>query len=259
MIETHANILLKNWIFVLVKTGEQTLLPYTKQARDTIASSNHYPPAFDPFLNDFLNFLGQSNWPPGTYYPGGWYRNQLTLTSTPQVDEITWDSFALFYQEQVLVDTRGAWFIGQQPITGKVLDFFLKNLEFDPIVNCYRICYPLKPGFEMRYIRHDSPPFRVRQLYLTGDTPMLHLNNGRTEPLNLSSLRMGSGENLYCAIGPTALPAIFEDKPRWQLLQHVEETPQGWEIHLKNQVVELSLDLPPEFSGGVGMASDAQP
>ena len=246
--------LLKQWIFVQISVGQDQRLAFHQGLREQLAASGEYPANFLRFLERFMDALLEGDWQPGTYFPGGWYRQLVARGEDPMEADITPLALERFYQEEVRVDAQGNWFLGTQPIQGRVADYFLRHLEFDEEVACYRIRYRLQPGFEMRYLHHVSPPLRVVNTQAREGEIMLYLNDGRELSLQPETLRLNRKEHLFCAVGEQGLPAMFEENPRWQVLQMIEEQSSGWVLSLGKKKILLALEAGLDFPGGVGTA-----
>jgi hypothetical protein len=238
--------LLKRWIYVLVKVGEEFLVPYTSGRWEAVAGAPGYGPAFRPFLERFLATLAQADWRPGSYYPGGWYRQLVGRDAggegVPGTVAIAPEALRPFTLEEVRVDRQGRWFVGDKPIGGRILRHFLHNLHFDDELARYAIRYRLEAHFETRYVHHDSPPIRVRRVTLRGGAPLLWLNTGGQEPLQPETLRLDAAEQLYCAVGAARLPAWFEEPARWELLKDADERDGAWVLSVGGRELALPLD-----------------
>jgi hypothetical protein len=243
-IEAAARPLLERWLYVLVLAGGECLLPYTAARRERLLTLNPYGPDFPPFLQRFLSALRHADWPPGNYFPGGWFRALQTQGLDPASVPIVPERLGPYFGEQVLVDAAGRWRVGTKPVQGRVLAFFLRRLHFDPDVERYFIGYRLEGRPEVRYLRHESPPWRVRAVAMDAWPPVLLLNDGTQEPLRLDTLRLDAGEALYCAVKAEALPARFEDGARYQILQHVEERAEGWVLERAGRAWPLAWSDP---------------
>lgn len=244
-----AQALLKRWIFVLVRVGEEFVVPFTAAGRERIAREGGYGDEFMPVLARIMTALGEPRWAPGSYYPGGWFRSLQAKGEDPLQVPLTPETLGPFHLEEVRVDEAGRWFVGPKQVEGRVLEHFLKHLEFDGELERYRINYKLETYYETRYIHPLSPPYRV--VAVSPDLATLTLNDGRTEPLRVETLRMTPDERLYVAVKPEGLAALFEDNARWQVLQHVDESGGGWTLSREGARVPLQLDGPRPYRGDV--------
>lgn len=251
MVTERGRTLLNQWIYVLVKVGDAFVVPYTAQRWDAVAGDRSYGAGFVPLLERFLEALEQGSWAAGSYYPGGWYRKlgaQGQASSRAIIDPA---AMAPFWQEEVRVLRDGRWFVGQTPVRGRVLQHFLRNLHYDAELGRYAIRYPLAEHMETRYLHHESPPVRVRRVTLEGRGAVLWLNTDRREPLRPETLRMDAAEQLYCAVGPEALPAWFEEPARWELLKDADERDGGWVLHLAGRELTAPLGAPWPYAHGL--------
>jgi len=244
-----AQNLLKRWIFVLVRVGEEFVVPFTAAGRERIAREGGYGDAFMPVLERIMTDLGEPQWEPGSYYPGGWFRSLQAKGEDPLRVPIAPDTLRPFHLEEVRVDAAGRWFVGPKQMEGRVLDHFVKHLEFDAALERYRINYKLETYYETRYIHPLSPPYRV--VAVSPDLATLTLNDGRTEPLRPDTLRMTADERLYVAVKAEGLAALFEDNARWQVLQHLDEGRDGWMLSRAGRQIPLHLDAPRPYRGDV--------
>lgn len=251
MRQSETLALLDRWIFVLVKVETEFLVPYSAETIERIGRAGGYGKGFIPFLRRVLAALRSAEWAAGTYFPGWWFNGLQAEGRDQAAAAITPAALAPFFAEEVLVDPGGAWFVGPKPIEGAVRAHFLRNLQFDPVLQRYRIRYWLESYFETRYIHHQSPPFRVDRVEPTGEGYRLHLNDGSQQPLLPDSLRLDGRENLYCAVKKEGLPALFHDHARWYLLDLVEERGNGLVLPVADGEVPLRLRDPLEFPGGV--------
>ena len=242
MINEKSNHLLNRWIYVLVKAGQDYLIPYTSKSLNRILDSGEYGDKFPPFLDRFMGSLQSDEWRPGSYYPGGLFRACMAVGDDPMRMEFTPTTLAPFYQEEFRIEADGAWRVGKKQVSGSVQSFFLKNLEFDGDIERYRVRYWLESHFETRYLHHLSPPYRIRQVTFSAGGVQLLLNDGETEGLRPASLRLDREERLYCAVKAAGLPALFDDNARWRLLHSVEEREGDWLLSVENSEIPLRLD-----------------
>lgn len=248
-LDDRERALLQRSIYVLVRVGEEFLAPYVPAARARILDEGGYGPAFPPLLERTLAALAAGDWPGGSYFPGGWYRSLAARGVDPAGVALTRESLGPFYSDEVVVEADGRWRVGRKWIEGAVLRFFLRNLHFDPDLGRYLIRYRNVGYFETRYLRHESPPFRVVRVWEDGRRPLLELNDGTREPLRPETLRLDGQERLYAAIKAHDLPALFERSARWQLLDRLEQDGAGWRLLVRDQAIPLRLDAPRPYAG----------
>lgn len=244
-----AQDLLQRWIFVLVRVGEEFIVPFTAAGRERIATEGGYGDGFMPVLERIMDALREPHWAPGSYYPGGWFRSLQAKGEDPLSVAIKPETLRPFHLEEVRVDAGGRWFVGPKQVEGRVLRHFVRHLEFDGALERYRINYKLETAYETRYIHPLSPPYRV--VAVSPDLATLTLNDGRAEPLRMDTLRMTPDESLYVAVKAEGLAALFEDNARWQVLQHLEEAAGGWTLSRAGQSIPLQLDAPRPYRGDV--------
>ena len=234
--------LIRRWIFPMIKTGRTFVVPVGEGLRAGLAAGGEYDERFPGFLERFLRALAEPRWAPGSYYPGGWYRRLTGAGADPLQAEPTPEALQPFYSEELLVDEAGKWRLGRRPIRGRVLRFFLQNLDFDPELGLYRVRYPLENGEEVQYIHHESPPLRVERLDDRTEPPCLRLNDGSEEPLATETLRLDARERLFCTVKAAGLTAEFGEQARWQVLRSLEEEDGRFFVTLAGRRVEIPVN-----------------
>ncbi len=236
--------LLERWIYVLVLTGGEFIPPYTPERWQRLRAAPEYEADFLPFLERFLAALAGPGWPAGNYFPGGWYRQLKAQGRDLSAVPIEPGSLGIFFGEEVRVSREGRWCVGQRPVTGRVLQFFLRHLRFDVELQRYFIRYSNVSYPETRYVRHESPPFRVRAIAFEPGGATVLLNDGTREPLRPETLCMDAREAVYCAVKHAALPALLEDSARFQVLDRLAEQSAGLALRLDDALVTVRLDAP---------------
>jgi len=240
--------LLPRRIYVLVKCGRNFCAPYLPEIWQALEASGEYGEDFFAFLVRFMDALRGDEWPAGSYFPGAWYRVLRAHGQDPARLPITPQALGPFYSDEVRVDEAGVWTFGRKIITGPVLQFFLRNLHFDPELQRYVIRYDLETYVETRYIHHESLPFRILALEDNPAGTWVHANDGTREPLRWDTLRMDAGERVYCAVRPERLPAQFADGPRFRLLDRLTERtgerPGEWTVQWGQWEHALNLAAP---------------
>jgi hypothetical protein len=244
MLTPRGRALLERWIYVLVKVGEDFLVPYSEARLAAVQADASYGPDFAALLERLLAALEGPGWAPGSYYPGGWYRMLTARGQAPAAVELTPEALGPFFLDEVTVDRQGRWFVGRKAITGRVLQHFLRNLHYDAELARYAIRYRLEAAFETRYLHHHAPPIRVRRVTQRGGAVTLWLNTGRREALRPGTLRMDGAEQLYCAVGEDDLPAWFEEPARWELLKDADERGGQWVLSVGGRELTASLRAP---------------
>lgn len=252
MITDTGRDLLERWIFPMVRVDDDYSLPFTQEELNRIDGCPQYDGRMISFLKRFLENQAQNPWAPGSYYPGGWFQALLVSGEDPLSVAIEPEKLDRYYLEEILVTEEGRWYAGEKRIQGKVLTYFLQNLEFQQIISRYRIRYRLEQHYETRYIHHRSPPVRVSRVVETNGGIDLILNTGIQERLRPETLWIDSGEQLYCAVQETGTPAWFSEPARWELLKNAEERSGFWLLNLAGKSHELApgtvwpfSDIPP--------------
>lgn len=243
MVDPVSRRLLERWIYVLVLTGGEFIVPYTAARQAALRGDKEYGPDFYLFLERFLAALAAPDCRPGNYFPGGWYRALKAQGRDPAAVEITPHALGPYYGEEVHVDPHGRWKVGARPVTGRVLEFLLRHLRFDMELGRYFVRYRNVSYPETRYLRHESPPYRVRAVRFE-EEPLVCLNDGTLEPLRPETLRMNRREALFCAVKPERLPAMFDDAARFQLMDRLEEGDGGYVLRLAKNTAPVLLEAP---------------
>lgn len=251
MLTGRGRALLHRRIYVLVKVADAFVVPYTPPRWEAVASDPSYGAEFVPFLERFLVVLEAGDWAPGSYYPGGWYRALVAQGQALDRVTIMPDVLGPFWLEELRVDRAGRWFAGQKPITGRVLRFFLGNLDYDTELGRYAVRYRMRPYMDVRYLHHESPPIRVQRVTPQQGQIVLQLNTGRSEPLQPETLRMDADGQLYCAVGPERLPAWFEEPARWEVLKDAKERGGEWVLSVAGQELAAPLEAPWPYADGL--------
>jgi hypothetical protein len=234
--------LLERWIYVLVLSDGEFIVPYTTSRQAALRANKEYGPDFHPFLEKFLAVLSGPDCRPGNYFPGGWYRALKAQGRDVATVEIHPYALEPFYGEEVHVDSRGRWKVGTRPVAGRVLEFLLRHLKFDMELARYLVRYRNVSYPETRYLRHESPPYRIRAIRFEEEGPLLCLNDGTLEPLRPETVRMNRHEALFCAVKPERLPAVFDDAARFQLMDRLEHGDGGYVLWLAKKAVPVLLE-----------------
>ncbi|HEX7927137.1 MAG TPA: hypothetical protein VF678_06065 [bacterium] len=244
MIDAASRHLLERWVYVLVLTGGEFVPPYTAARQAALRASGEYEADFFPFLERFLTTVATPEAREGNYFPGGWYRMLKAQGRDPAQVEIDLKTLGVFFGEDVHVSPEGRWRVGHRPVTGRVLEFFMQHLRFDVELGRYYVRYTNVNYPETRYLHHESPPFRVRAVDFRADVPTLTLNDGTSEPLRPETIRMNRQETLFCGVKDGQLPAVFEDAPRFQVMDRLELDRVALVLRLPNAVHALAVDAP---------------
>jgi uncharacterized protein len=125
-------------------------------------------------------------------------------------------------------DARGHWWNDQDPITHANLvaafDSWIERAEDG------RYC--LKNDINWAYVTVEGAPIDVRTLHVSDGQATLTLSDGRTERLEVATLREGPDGALYCTVRAGTMPARFEAHAAMQLGEHAVDTDQGVAIRI---------------------------
>jgi hypothetical protein len=235
----------------MVKLGRAYRVPYSQPVWSLLEDSGEYPPDFFLFLGRFLSALHQPVWPAGSYFPAGWYRKLAAEGRDPATVAIVPDALGPFFGDEIRLDAKGTWAVGQKIVTGPVLRFFLRNLHYDPALQRYLIRYDLDTHEETRYVHHESLPLRIVALETVDGRVVAHVNDGSTEPLRWDTVRMNAAEQVFVAVRKESLPAQFADGPRFAVLDRLEERGAGWIVREDGAEHPLALEAAWDGSGSL--------
>jgi len=237
--------LLHRWVFPMVMVGRRFELPYGAARRRELARNGTYAADFGPFLKRVLRAMRDPMFPPGSYFPAGWYRALLDRGVDPAQAHATPEALAPFYRPELRVDGLGRWWSGEKHIKGRVLRFFLNHLQYEPGLGLYAVRYPLEQIEEAQYVHHESPPLRVERLLVAHGPPSIELNDGTVEPLRAESLWLDRGDRLYCSVKWTqysaGLIAAIDDPARWDLLSTLENEDGTWFVRWDGERREIPV------------------
>lgn len=135
----------------------------------------------------------------------------------------------------------GRWTHEGQPITNRRLrERFDRSVRYLPDEQKYVV----QVGRFRGQIELEEAGFFVRAV--DPDTGEIHLSDRSTERLDPASLRLSPRDGaLLCTVkrelAPGGLPARFLQSAQAELLQAVEETPEGPVLRLAGELVPLAL------------------
>ena len=141
---------------------------------------------------------------------------------------------------QIRVDRDGVWhFRGAEMFRKEIVDLFYEHLRFDESIGKYVI----EMENDRCFIEVDDTPYVVRAVYRngmpggTGESIHVLLNSGKREPLDLSGLRIGEENVLYCNVREGRFPARFSRPAYYQLAQWIDydEERDAYCIRLNNE------------------------
>jgi hypothetical protein len=128
-------------------------------------------------------------------------------------------------------DALGRWFDGPDPLEHvglcKAFDSWIERAEDG------RWC--LRNDINWAYVTIEGPPLFVRTVTVEPTQVLLHLSDGRTEPLRVASLRQGPEGALYCDARDGTYTARFERYAMQQLDPLLQEDEQGVYLLLGNE------------------------
>ncbi len=115
------------------------------------------------------------------------------------------------------IDRDGGWFHEDEEVTHEgILASLRAALQVGATGHFIQIG-PVRVPVEI-----EDAPFSVVRLEPEGDGFTLTLNDLSREPLDPTSLRLGTGDVPYCRIKDGKFEARFSRAAAWQLLQHME-------------------------------------
>lgn len=117
----------------------------------------------------------------------------------------------------------GNWYADGEPIVNRrIADLFSRQLRRDADGR-----YVIRMADEWAPVEIEDTPYVVRSADVDAGGVTLHLNDLSTEKLDPSTLRVGSGEVLYCRVKNGAEPARFLRPAYYQLSPYLDEAAPG--------------------------------
>jgi len=144
----------------------------------------------------------------------------------------------------IRVDKEGVWYYkGAEMFRREIVDLFYERLRFDEGIGKYVI----ELENDRCFIEVDDTPYVVRAAFRNGspekrdETIEVRLNTKECEPLNLSDLRMGKENVLYCTVKEGRFPARFSRPAYYQIAEWIEfdEEKDAYFIRLNDRTVYL--------------------
>ncbi len=90
------------------------------------------------------------------------------------------------------------------------------------------------------YVDVEDADLLVTSIEWTPRGPLLHLNDDSEELLDPRSLRIAADNAVYCAARNGRLRARLTTPAYYKLAERIEQTPAGFALRLKNQLVPIS-------------------
>lgn len=146
-------------------------------------------------------------------------------------------------------DARGRWWNDQDPIThanlAAAFDAWIERAEDG------RYC--LKNDINWAYVTIEGAPIDVRAVRFEEARAMLSLSDGRTEALELGTLREGPDGALYCTVRAGTMPARFDGHAAMQLGDRAVDTEAGVAIRIGERSV-----VPPRVADPLAMVEPSR-
>jgi uncharacterized protein len=124
----------------------------------------------------------------------------------------------------IRIDKEGIWFYGDDEIFRKeIILLFYDNLKQD-----HSGRYVIELGHEKCYVEVEDAPFIVKSVSRdktadgNDEAIHLHLSDGKNEPLEPNTLRIGNGNVLYCSVRNRRFAARFSRAAYYQIVNFVE-------------------------------------
>jgi hypothetical protein len=148
--------------------------------------------------------------------------------------------FYPIHTKQLSFRADGRWYADGEPVVHERLALlFSRYLRRRPQGGGYEI------WIDERYhadVEVEDTPFVVTATEMLPDGSVdIHLNDGSTERLDPSTLRVGNGGVLYCAVKAGAEQARFLRAAYYDLAQYIEEGPPGhFQLRCGEQVFRIA-------------------
>lgn len=134
---------------------------------------------------------------------------------------------------EIRLDKEGRWFHEGVEITHKLTaDLFSRSVRKNPEGEGYI----LEVGMEWCPIVVEDTPFVVRRAEVKDERAVIWLNDGTVEDLDLSTLRVGGENVLYCDVKNGEYPARFLRPAYYQITGTLEETEKGYAIRVGDKL-----------------------
>ena len=129
---------------------------------------------------------------------------------------------------KIFLDKEGRWFHDGEEITHKLTaELFSRSICKDPAGG-----YRLVVGPEWSPVEVEDTPFMVRQVDFEGGKAAAKLNDGSEEDLDLSTLKVGADNVLYCEVKAGQFPARFLRPAYYQLMERLVEDGEGYAVEI---------------------------
>lgn len=138
-------------------------------------------------------------------------------------------------------DAEGRWFHANDPLEHpnlvRAFDSWIERAEDG------RYC--LKNDINWAYFTLEGAPFFVRSVDVSESGVRLHLSNGKAEPLDPATLRLGPEGALYCDVQHGTMAARFDRHAMFQLEPLIGEDALGATIRIGGITVHPAVVADP--------------
>ena len=135
---------------------------------------------------------------------------------------------------EIKIDKDGLWYYqGAHMFRKEILKVFFQNLKIDECGN-----YLIELGEDRCYLHVEDTVFVVAAVYKTRLSDInreqieLILNDDTCETLEMTSLRTGRNNVLYCSIKEGKFAARFSRKSYYQLAEFIEQSENGTDFFI---------------------------
>jgi len=145
--------------------------------------------------------------------------------------------------DEIRLDAEGNWFHNGQPFTNqRIIDFFNKSINITKdgtyVIHYAQFTYPI--------VVEDAPIF-VTGVRFKGfadfETVILTLSTGQEEELDVSTLHVRKGKELYCYVRNNTMLAKFKRSASFTILDRLEETDDIFYLTIAGKKIVLEEKL----------------
>jgi hypothetical protein len=138
----------------------------------------------------------------------------------------------------IRLDAEGQWWHDGERVTHpKIIDAWNRGIERDDSGRCI-----IRFGADWAVIQVDDVPIQVLGARLHGGGVVLALSDGRSEPLDASTLHLSRAGVLYCKVRSGTLPARFSRNAHFIVGEQLEEREGEFVLELGGETFTVRSD-----------------